>query len=253
VGIEVFVDTFAGLSTPRIWVGFVARDASMLEKLAQMGRKAGMRGAVVRRSAKDVTKTPPYYFNPALTSDAFDVLVLETFGAENYLGTYFPHAWPLSHNNFQAIARDGVNLIGSIRQAALESDVLPRRKLAGWVKPDPLVEQAAVRHVTTSLRGNGFIVRSREHEICGYDLHATKPGRELHIEVKGASGEAAQFFISRTEFGAAMADPLWRLAIVVFAKTKPRLLPYLKGEELRKRFDLTATQWHACMRHSPTE
>jgi Protein NO VEIN, C-terminal len=85
-------------------------------------------------------------------------------------------------------------------------------------------------------------------EFCGYDLHAMRGGQELHIEVKGVSGDKPRFFISRTELKAATQDADWRLAVVVGARSRPRMNSYILGNRIKRLFHMEPTQWFATTR-----
>jgi hypothetical protein len=67
-----------------------------------------------------------------------------------------------------------------------------------------------VRKVTRRLERRGYKVFSRESERVGYDLDATKGRTELHVEVKGVSGEGMQFLIAQAEVDATLLVPLLR-------------------------------------------
>jgi len=112
-----------------------------------------------------------------------------------------------------------------------------------WARPDPRSEKAAIRHVWKHLRARGYTVRSKEREICGYDLHATHGTEELHVEVKGCAGSMARFFLSRTERNAGKDDPDWRLVVVTNASSRPNATRFLRYREVERVFDLEPTQW----------
>jgi hypothetical protein len=208
---------------------------------------AGVGGRLVKRYWRDVRRRGRLYqFNRALNSNEFDIQVLENYGRDFYLGMYFPYSWPLTRQSVRAVVRDSVNYIAAVSGAHATARPRARSRTVGpWNRPDRSVERAAIRAVKKGLRADGFQVRSRESEVCGYDLHATRNGSELHVEVKGVAGEVPRFFLTRTEMNQAEHDPKWRLAIVLRATIQPRLQPYLRGTALRTRFKLAPTQWYA--------
>jgi len=111
-----------------------------------------------------------------------------------------------------------------------------------------LVEQAAVRKVTRMLKQKGFKVRSREREQIGYDLDATKGRSELHVEVKGTSGDAVQFLITKAEVAKAASDPFFRLMVVTEARTPRPRVKQFRGRDLRRQFDLTPVSYFAAQK-----
>ena len=108
-----------------------------------------------------------------------------------------------------------------------------------------LVEKAAIRKVTQLLEQRGFVVKSREREFIGYDLDATRGRTELHVEVKGVSGAAIQFPITRNEVARAKSDPSFRLFVVTEVRTKSAKVHEFKGSELHHRFDLQPISYMA--------
>jgi hypothetical protein len=91
-----------------------------------------------------------------------------------------------------------------------------------------------------------YRVKTREKHICGYDLLATRhvQPKELDVEVKGTAGPVPRFSLSKTEYDAAAANPLWRLAVVTQATSKDKQLhPLMTAHEMHMRFNLCPTQW----------
>jgi len=109
-----------------------------------------------------------------------------------------------------------------VQQLALgtTSDSFP----LGSVEHRSEVEKAAVETACRYLKKNGYAVRDRQPDKCGYDLLAQrkKIPSELHIEVKGTSLLGERFFISRNEYDY-MSNPKWRLALVTDALGSPTL------------------------------
>ncbi len=122
-----------------------------------------------------------------------------------------------------------------------------RRSGAGFGDSETnlLVERAAIRKVTRLLKQKGFAVTSRERDSIGYDLDARRGRTELHVEVKGVSGAAIQFPITRNEVSRATSDPSFRLFVVTEATSKSARVHEFRGRELHHRFDLQPISYMA--------
>src|SRR5262249_11766061 len=103
--------------------------------------------------------------------------------------------------------------------------------------------RAAVRHVRRYLEKAGYKIKNRQHEICGYDLHATRRNTELNVEVKGCSGAEPYFHISRRELREATTNRNWRFAVIVNALTRPSSPRLITGQEMKQVFDLEPMHW----------
>lgn len=247
ISMELWLDHYSGLSSPRAWFGLSSRSSQRLTRLLSLPPLVGRRKGLVRRSTRDVTRKPPYRFIHPLQSNEFDTLVQEHYaGDRDYLGIFLNYSWPFLRHDKAAILRDAANL-GAMFSAAFAR--VPGASQAGvrmpgpWSRPDPRTERAAVRHVSRYLRKSGYSVKTREREICGYDLHATRGADELHVEVKGCVDVAPRFFISRTEIRASTSDPHWRLAVITCARSQPPAPRLLTSGEMRRRFTLEPTEW----------
>ncbi len=107
------------------------------------------------------------------------------------------------------------------------------------------VEKAAIRFVTKLYKKRGYRVTSCEAEKCGYDLIATKKGEtELHLEVKGVSGNDPEFVITRNEVQAARDDKNFRLIVVTNTRSKPKALE-MTGTEMIRYYELTPLAYRA--------
>jgi len=115
----------------------------------------------------------------------------------------------------------------------------------GDAKTNRLVEQAAINKVTRWLRQRGFTVSSRESERIGYDLDARKGRSELHVEVKGTSGEGIQFPITAAEVKRSQADPSFRLMVVTGARTRRARVHQYSGKQVRRMFCLSPISFMA--------
>ena len=100
------------------------------------------------------------------------------------------------------------------------------------------VERAAETAVIVHYRNKGFKCQRVTHLPCGYDFVFSKGKTILHVEVKGTSGAAPRFFLTRNEHTKGMkSNPDWRLAMVTAALIDPKIVIY-DSKELKKSFDL---------------
>jgi hypothetical protein len=244
IDFQLWLDRYAALDTPRVWVGFYSASRPKIQRMINLALSAGLDEVSIRRSSRDVQKKKRIWqFRLPLSADQFDVQILESYGSEFYLGIFLPYPWPLSRRNQTAVVSDATNYVGSLAAARQSLTATGSRTVGPWNRPDRVAEARAVRVVRAELRSTGYKVRSRESEVCGYDLHATRKDGELHVEVKGACGDQPRFFLTRSERKRAETDPNWRLAVVTHAKAKPRLWPFVVGKQLTRRFQLEPIQW----------
>lgn len=243
IDVELWLDRYAGLSTPRVWVGLRSPSRSKIQRLIALAPRAGLDEVRITRSTRDIQKRDGFWrFRLPLSAAQFDVQVSESYGSDFYLGLYMPYPWPLSLRSQRAVVGDATNYIGSLA-AAWSLAPSGGRTVGPWNRPDRVAEKKAVRFVRARLRREGYNVLSRESEVCGYDLHATRKDHELHVEVKGTSGDRPRFFLTRSERRKADSDPDWRLAVVTRAKAKPHLNPFVPGSHLTRWFQLEPIQW----------
>lgn len=248
ITVQLWFDTYSGLTSPRAWVGFYSNSASRIARLATVGAGAGLDGRVIRRYRRDIVRRKGVWqFKQPLRANQFDVQVLENYDSTDYyLGLYLPYEWPFTRNTRRQIVRDSVNYVAALSTAVATVAGSTRvRKVGPWNRPDKAVEASAIKYVRAWLKRRGYQVRSRESDICGYDLHAVRDGRELHVEVKGVANNVPRFFISRTELNEATRNRRWRLAVVTSARRSPKLLPFVSGNRVKQMYDLQPTQWHA--------
>jgi hypothetical protein len=114
--------------------------------------------------------------------------------------------------------------------------------LTGFGTPEhrKKVEKAAERAVIAHYRSLGFRCSDLTKLNCGYDFLFQKGTSVLHVEVKGASGEVAGFFLTRNEHSAGyQKNPSWRLAMVTRALSAAPTIQIFDAKQLRKVFDLT--------------
>jgi len=112
------------------------------------------------------------------------------------------------------------------------------------------VESAAVEFVREQYEAKGYRVTSKETSNLGYDLEvvdATAGELVAAVEVKGTSGDAPNFYITRNERACAEALQAWRLAIVTNALTNPRLTT-LSVNEMEEYFDFSVVAWRCVQR-----
>jgi len=244
ISVEIWLDHFSGLSSPRAWCGISSSSPKRLSQLLPLSPLADLRKRLLTRSNRDVSKEGTYRLTSPLRSDEFDVLVREHYvGDRDYLGVYFPYLWPFSRQRRIAIVREATNVIASFCSAFEIASKPPSIRTPGpWARLDPKCEEAAVRYVRRHFEGLHYHVKSREHEICGYDLHVTRRSEEMHVEVKGCAATVPRFFISRTERRAADSQR-WRLAMVTNALGHRPRLQLLTGQEMVRAFSLKPVQW----------
>jgi hypothetical protein len=247
VRLELWIDHYSGYPSPKIWCGLSSQSPLGVQRIVKQITLNGLHKLPLKRSGRDTTKRPPYRFTRPLSSREFDVLIHEHYPEQrDYLGMFLNYPWPLSGRTSKAVVRDASNLLSKLCAAfeATQSGMKRCMYTPGpWGRPDPRTEKAAVKHVRRYLKEIGYTVRSREQEICGYDLHATKNERELHVEVKGCADAVPRFFISRTELRAAHSDSCWRLTVITNARTRPRTPRLLTNKQIKRRFSIEPTQW----------
>ncbi len=118
----------------------------------------------------------------------------------------------------------------------------------GDAETNRLVEKAAVGRVARLLRKRGFKVVSREKDRIGYDLDATKGQIELHVEVKGVSGEGIQFPITSAEVRRSEVDKQFRLMVVTSARMHHAKVHEFRGAQLKRMFQLSPLSFMAMKR-----
>lgn len=106
----------------------------------------------------------------------------------------------------------------------------------GTPEENRAVEEAAVAFVVGEYERKGWRVTSRESDRIGYDLECTKGREELHVEVKGVSGEQWTFMFTSGELRKADEDPAFRLAAVRRANTPEAEMRQWTGAEIRSSF-----------------
>ncbi|MEQ8696860.1 MAG: DUF3883 domain-containing protein [Bauldia litoralis] len=101
------------------------------------------------------------------------------------------------------------------------------------------VEKAAEKAVIAHYKKLGFTYENCTKLNCGYDFRFRKGQTEFHVEVKGTSGTAPGFFLTRNEHAAGyLNNKAWRLAMVTDALAKPSVTVF-DASQLRKAFELS--------------
>lgn len=103
----------------------------------------------------------------------------------------------------------------------------------GDVETNRRVERAAIKAAKRYYRDVGWSVRSVESENRGYDLHCRMDGKELHVEVKGASGRGFGFIMTQREYARGSEDARFELCFVASALTRPAVSTMPGGEIFR--------------------
>jgi hypothetical protein len=115
----------------------------------------------------------------------------------------------------------------------------------GDPKKNREAELAAISYAKQSFQKDGYKVRSVESLNLGYDLVANKGSTELHLEVKGVSGNVPNFIITANETELAKRDKSFRLIIVLNALNKSKSLLKLNNDQFFKKYDLNAIAYRA--------
>ena len=118
----------------------------------------------------------------------------------------------------------------------------------GDAETNALVERAAVKKAIQHLAQRGFKIRSREKDGVGYDLDATKGRIELHVEVKGVSGDIIRFPITQKEVATAKSDPFCRLMVVTSALTRHARVHEFHGRDVKRHFVLEPLSYLAAFK-----
>lgn len=130
-----------------------------------------------------------------------------------------------------------------LKRAGFKSKALPvaiKVSGAGFgnAEQNRLVERAACKVVCKHFKNRGYKVVSREKEKVGYDFVVSKNGKELHVEVKGVSGNVQKFPITINEVDCARLDSNFRLAVVTEARSRKPRIQFFTPKEFSKRFEL---------------
>ena len=108
-------------------------------------------------------------------------------------------------------------------------------------KTRKLIEETAISIVRDHFENQGYEIKDRQSENCGYDLMAQKDNSVLKIEVKGTSSVEQRFFITRNERTRSV-DPYWKLAVVSNVLVSPKINIY-NAIEMESKFLFDPLCW----------
>ncbi|MDA3132213.1 DUF3883 domain-containing protein [Atlantibacter subterranea] len=112
----------------------------------------------------------------------------------------------------------------------------------GDAKTRKAVEEAAIKAVWKYLEDNGYTVKDRQSDNCGYDLYAQKGKNFILAEVKGTDSSQPRFLLSRNERAHSETDAGWRLFVVCKARTSPEIMQYT-ADEMEAAFSFSPKSW----------
>ena len=130
---------------------------------------------------------------------------------------------------------------------AVGSEIARRSKGGGfgsW-EANRRVERAAVQHVMRYFRAREWAVRNVSGEKQGYDLHCTRRGLTLKVEVKGITGTKRRFLITAAERRLWGADRRFVLALVTRAGRRHASLELFRGPSSIQLFHFEPLQFMA--------
>ena len=165
-------------------------------------------------------------------------------------GTHFkrtPVLYLRGNGKDEAWRRELADIAELVVSASPKTEDLPPKLTFPDAQQRKLVELAAIEAAKKFLNKDHH-VKDRQKDNCGYDLLAKhrETGDELHVEVKGTSGETMHFYMSRNEFRY-MLSPQWRLIMVTdalgIAKTD-----IFTATEARSTFNIDPFAWEATVK-----
>lgn len=108
------------------------------------------------------------------------------------------------------------------------------------------VEQAGIDHAMKIMWQDGYeCTGDAQMDGCGYDLVFKRAKSEVHLEVKGVSGKAPVFNLTRKEYDCAKNDPKWHIVVVTSALSRPTHL-ILSGKKLLSSLKRLEAQQYRC-------
>ena len=110
------------------------------------------------------------------------------------------------------------------------------------------VEEAAIRTVRKHYADDGWEVRSRERDKCGFDLECRKNRAVENVEVKGVRGTEQSFLITAGEVEQARSNRNFVLVVVTSALSASPVMARYSGPEFCQRFELSGVQYRAVLR-----
>lgn len=126
------------------------------------------------------------------------------------------------------------------------------RELLGDGDSNRAIEHAAIRKVTEDFESNGWTVRSRESECCGYDLECRRGRSTKHVEVKGRSGNDPSCVLTANELHTAETDPEFELVIVTNAGTENAAIHTYDWDRFQAGFQILPMCYSARPLRSPS-
>lgn len=146
--------------------------------------------------------------------------------------------------NKQTVLRLIEDRLGALRSVAIAGPT----SAASDDKEDPLrsfgspehrrrVEKRAEKVVIDHYERQGYSGENMSKKPVGYDFRFSKGRTVFCVEVKGTSGNAERFFISRREHNN-RSRPKWRLAVVTSALSETPSLTQYTLKEYEARFEL---------------
>ena len=107
------------------------------------------------------------------------------------------------------------------------------------------IEIAAVKKTRKYYESLGYDVDDRQKDNCGYDLLVTKGKEELHVEMKGTSGNRYHLYLTLNEYNHMNATSKWRLAAVKNALDEDSKPKIFDKESFEKLFRVKPIEWVA--------
>lgn len=106
----------------------------------------------------------------------------------------------------------------------------------GSLENNKIIEDKAIKFVTTHYQKKGWTVLSVENKKIGFDLLCTRGKITEHVEVKGISGSGSDFIMTRKELETAGKDKSFKLCIVNILSGENRQMKKYDQDEFLKSF-----------------
>jgi hypothetical protein len=145
-------------------------------------------------------------------------------------------------------------LAARAKQPVHEESESPSRSSGGGfgqADQNAQVEKAAVQFVREWHEKRGWAVESVEDQRCGFDLLCRRRGKELHVEVKGVSGNESRFILTAGELRRAKEDEVFMLAFVPDALSPEPKATFWSGKDLVNAFHFEPIQFWAMRNAEP--
>jgi hypothetical protein len=80
IDVELWLDRYTGLDTPRVWVGFRSPSRSKIQRVITLAPSAGLEGEPIKRSGRDTReKGGITQFRSPLGVNEFDTQIFESY------------------------------------------------------------------------------------------------------------------------------------------------------------------------------